>query len=150
MAVSKRLRFEILRRDNHACRYCGATAPDSKLTVDHVVPVALGGTDESSNLVTACSGCNTGKSSISPDSEVVVDVVADALRWAHAMRQAAEAAELDIQHREKLRTWFDFLWGDWTYGCKKTELPRPNDWFDSVLRWHEAGIPGAVIADSIR
>lgn len=26
MSVSKRLRFEILRRDNHACRYCGATA----------------------------------------------------------------------------------------------------------------------------
>ncbi|MEU5976310.1 hypothetical protein [Streptomyces sp. NPDC047315] len=24
MAVSKRLRYEILRRDNHACRYCGA------------------------------------------------------------------------------------------------------------------------------
>lgn len=23
MAISKRLRYEILRRDNHACRYCG-------------------------------------------------------------------------------------------------------------------------------
>ena len=32
MAVSKRLRFEILRRDNHACRYCGQMAPDVKLT----------------------------------------------------------------------------------------------------------------------
>jgi len=31
MAVSKRLRFEILRRDDHACRYCGATAPEAKL-----------------------------------------------------------------------------------------------------------------------
>ena len=29
MAVSKRLRYEILRRDNHTCRYCGASAPDA-------------------------------------------------------------------------------------------------------------------------
>lgn len=33
MAVSKRLRYEILRRDDHACRYCGDRAPDVKLTV---------------------------------------------------------------------------------------------------------------------
>lgn len=43
MAVSKRLRFEVLRRDNHACRYCGATPPDVVLTIDHVVQTALGG-----------------------------------------------------------------------------------------------------------
>lgn len=55
MSVSKRLRFEILRRDNHACRYCGATAAEGPLTIDHVLAVALGGTDEASNLVTACS-----------------------------------------------------------------------------------------------
>ena len=41
MAVSKRLRYEILRRDNHTCRYCGESAPDVKLTIDHVVPVSL-------------------------------------------------------------------------------------------------------------
>lgn len=58
MAVSKRLRYEILRRDNHTCRYCGATAPDVKLTVDHVVPVALGGSDVPTNLVAACDACN--------------------------------------------------------------------------------------------
>lgn len=34
MAVSKRTRYEVLRRDNHACRYCGASAPEVKLTVD--------------------------------------------------------------------------------------------------------------------
>ena len=35
MAVSKRLRYEILRRDNFACHYCGAAAPDVKLNADH-------------------------------------------------------------------------------------------------------------------
>lgn len=51
MAVSKRLRYEILRRDNYACRYCGASAPDVPLRVDHVTPVALGGTDTADNLI---------------------------------------------------------------------------------------------------
>lgn len=31
--ISKRLRYEILRRDDHQCRYCGATAPHTPLTV---------------------------------------------------------------------------------------------------------------------
>jgi 5-methylcytosine-specific restriction endonuclease McrA len=62
VSVSKRLRYEVLRRDDHACRYCGHTAPDVPLTVDHVIPVALGGTDEPENLVTACKDCNAGKS----------------------------------------------------------------------------------------
>lgn len=46
MAVSTRLRYEILRRDNHQCRYCGGTAPDVKLTIDHVIPETLGGNDD--------------------------------------------------------------------------------------------------------
>jgi 5-methylcytosine-specific restriction endonuclease McrA len=58
MAVSKRLRYEILRRDNYACRYCGATAPDVKLNVDHVIPQSLGGSDKPDNLVTSCR-CGT-------------------------------------------------------------------------------------------
>jgi 5-methylcytosine-specific restriction endonuclease McrA len=29
--VSRRLRLEVLRRDGHTCRYCGAQAPDVKL-----------------------------------------------------------------------------------------------------------------------
>ena len=48
MAISKRTRFEVLRRDNYTCRYCRST--ESELTLDHVTPVALGGTDEITNL----------------------------------------------------------------------------------------------------
>ena len=64
MAVSKRLRYEILRRDRYTCRYCGASAPDAPMRVDHVTPVALGGTDHPSNLVAACEPCNSGKASM--------------------------------------------------------------------------------------
>jgi hypothetical protein len=96
MAVSKRLRYEILRRDNHTCRYCGASAPDVKLTVDHVTPAALGGTDDATNLVTACGGCNAGKSSSAPDTPLVADVEQDALRWRRAMAIAAEMQQVTV------------------------------------------------------
>lgn len=56
-------RFYVLRRDNHTCQYCGAKAPDAQLQIDHMVPVALGGGNDPSNLITACARCNLGKSS---------------------------------------------------------------------------------------
>lgn len=61
-AMRADVRFGILERDGFACRYCGARAPDAELVVDHVVPVAAGGTDDPTNLVTACQDCNAGKS----------------------------------------------------------------------------------------
>lgn len=56
------VRFEVLRRDGFTCRYCGRKAPLVRLQIDHVTPWSLGGSDEPSNLVTACSECNAGKS----------------------------------------------------------------------------------------
>lgn len=59
--LPNRLRFDILARDNFTCRYCGRSAPDVALNVDHVFPVAKGGTNDPDNLVTACFECNNGK-----------------------------------------------------------------------------------------
>lgn len=58
------LKFAVWRRDGFRCRYCGKDVHETGvvLEVDHVIPVALGGTDEHSNLVTACRDCNRGKS----------------------------------------------------------------------------------------
>lgn len=64
MAVSKRLRFEVLKRDGFTCRYCGMSAPHVELHVDHVHPRSRGGRDEIENLVAACRSCNLGKSHI--------------------------------------------------------------------------------------
>lgn len=61
-SISKSTRFEILQRDNHTCQYCGRKAPDVELQIDHLVPVARGGTDDFENLVTSCADCNSGKS----------------------------------------------------------------------------------------
>jgi len=60
--ISPSIRFEVFQRDNHTCQYCGRTPPDVKLVIDHLIPVAHGGTDDFNNLVTSCEECNSGKS----------------------------------------------------------------------------------------
>jgi hypothetical protein len=62
--LSKKLRFEIFKRDEFTCSYCGEKPPRVVLEVDHIVPVVEGGTDEKSNLTTACFDCNRGKGPI--------------------------------------------------------------------------------------
>lgn len=61
-AISKKLRFEVFKRDSFRCQYCGAEAPGVLLVIDHIQPVARGGPDDIANLITACFGCNSGKS----------------------------------------------------------------------------------------
>lgn len=72
IGLSKRIRFEVLKRDKFACQYCGAKAPDVLLHIDHISPVANGGKNELANLITSCVGCNLGKGArlISDDSAV--------------------------------------------------------------------------------
>ena len=60
--ISNALRFEVFQRDRHTCQYCGRRAPDVELEVDHLIPVARGGTDAFENLITSCRECNSGKS----------------------------------------------------------------------------------------
>lgn len=61
MALSKSARFEIFKRDGFRCVYCGADPQSKPLHVDHIEPQCEGGSDDSSNLVTACVDCNLGK-----------------------------------------------------------------------------------------
>lgn len=150
MAVSKRLRYEILRRDNYTCRYCGASAPDVPLRVDHVTPVALGGTDTADNLVTACEPCNSGKSSSSPDAAHVAAVSDDALRWAEAMKQAADNLRKQETPKLEYRDAFLAEWNRWHLGKDETKkVPLPNNWKQTVDRFRLAGIPTWMWADIV-
>lgn len=77
-AIAWETRQIVGARDGWACRYCGCpvTAPgqvgchpngDEPLpgfrwaTVDHVVPLSLGGTNALHNLALACAPCNARK-----------------------------------------------------------------------------------------
>lgn len=77
--IGASLRFEILRRCNFACYYCGVPASLGLkvLHIDHVIPVALGGTNDPWNLVAACWDCNAGKTNGVPSEELVRRVRAD-------------------------------------------------------------------------
>ena len=63
-ATSKRLRFEVFKRDNFTCQYCSAKPPKVPLEIDHIIPVSKDGTTTIDNLITACFDCNRGKSNI--------------------------------------------------------------------------------------
>lgn len=133
MAVSKRLRYEVLRRDNYTCRYCGVSAPEVKLTVDHVTPTALGGSDLASNLASACAPCNSGKSSTSPDAPIVEDVKQSALMFARALAMVAAERNQEREYREGL---LDAV----AYDCDQWGMSLPVDWKTSVLALHSAGL----------
>lgn len=87
--LSKRKRFEILKRDQFRCRYCGADFKTATLVVDHVFPVALGGEDSEDNLVTACHDCNAGKAGV-PLREAVSHDHDSERRILEAVREAHE------------------------------------------------------------
>ena len=58
-----KLRFEVFKRDNFTCQYCGRNVKDDKIKLhcDHINPKHLGGDDNIENLTTSCEQCNLGK-----------------------------------------------------------------------------------------
>lgn len=55
---------EILAAYGHRCVYCGRKM--QRLTQDHIVPLANGGTHTFSNIVPACRSCNSKKGTKAP------------------------------------------------------------------------------------
>jgi hypothetical protein len=60
-AEAGRLRAYVLERDGHRCVYCGDALTLAAFCIDHVVPLARGGTSAAENLAAACSSCNASK-----------------------------------------------------------------------------------------
>lgn len=55
-------RSRIYARDDYRCQYCGCEVdPKRNASLDHVVPIAEGGSNKQSNLVTSCAKCNNAK-----------------------------------------------------------------------------------------
>lgn len=153
MAVTKRVRFEVLRRDNHTCQYCGAKAPDVVLHIDHVMPVALGGDDKPGNLLAACKDCNTGKASITPDSPLVSGLSDRAAAYALGMVDKMTRLRADAEALEAYTIRFNELWGVWSYSSgtlEGQEVPKPGDYELSLLRWLRMGVPMKLIDLAIK
>jgi 5-methylcytosine-specific restriction endonuclease McrA len=53
-------------RDNFICQYCGKKLKENKVTIDHIIPVSLGGKNRWDNTVTSCFYCNNKKDNRTP------------------------------------------------------------------------------------
>lgn len=128
--LSKSLRFEIFRRDGFTCRYCGRRPPEVVLEIDHVVPVAEGGTNEHLNLVTSCVDCNRGKAAkvlsdpvAQPDADIerlaLAQDLAEIRSYQNVRCQLDEALEEAVLQLEEL--WYDSFDGRY---CPVEELRK--------------------------
>jgi len=55
------VRTYVFDRDNSQCQSCGKTEAVAKLQIDHIIPLAQGGSNDISNLQTLCNTCNQRK-----------------------------------------------------------------------------------------
>jgi len=125
--ISKKLRFEVFKRDSFTCQYCGKSAPDVILQVDHIHPVAKGGGNDILNLVTSCDECNAGKGARELSDDSALQKQRQQLDDLNSRR---EQLEMMIKWREGLKDIqaeaLDYLHTTWSevtgYGLTETGL----------------------------
>lgn len=66
--VSPAKRDEIFDRDGRKCLKCGT---EESLSLDHIVPLSAGGTNDDDNLQTLCKRCNSAKGDTTKDHRQV-------------------------------------------------------------------------------
>ena len=103
--LSKTIRFEVFKRDKFTCQYCGRSAPDVKLEVDHIKPYSKGGTNDIMNLVTACRDCNRGKTNRELDDNSAVKVQRQQME---EMQERREQLEMMLKWRDELKQEIEF------------------------------------------
>lgn len=99
--LSKKIRFEVFKRDKFTCQYCGRKAPDIVLFVDHIDPVAKGGDNDIINLITSCFDCNSGKSDRKLDDNSVIEKQRKQLEL---LQERREQIELILEWKKSLAT----------------------------------------------
>lgn len=148
MSVSKRIRFEVLRRDGYKCHYCHSR--EEKLTIDHVIPQALGGSDKPDNLVACCQACNIGKTSINPDEPLVAQVEKWAETFHYYLKAAQDGIKTDIEEEnEYVRSIFD-LWEQIIDLGGGYRYPLPDTWAKTARYWHGIGVDVDIIEHAFR
>lgn len=57
----------VFERDGGFCYYCGRKISAYRTSIDHMLPVSRGGTDQPDNLALACPTCNRAKGARTPE-----------------------------------------------------------------------------------
>lgn len=70
-------RSAVYTKTEGRCAICGKFVPYTEFTVDHIVPLAKGGSNDISNLQCACGVCNRIKQDILPEElmEKLVEII---------------------------------------------------------------------------
>lgn len=119
-AIPKKIRFEVFKRDKFTCQYCGKSAPDVVLEIDHIKPVSKGGDNDIMNLVTACKDCNSGKSNRELSDDSVIK------------KQQAQLQEL-AERKEQLEMMVE--WRNSLNDLENDYVESINDIFISRTEW---------------
>ena len=100
-ALTKKTRFAVFKRDSFRCQFCGRSAIEEQLVlhIDHLKPVAAGGTNVITNLVTACADCNQGKGKEELDDN---SLVARQRRQLEELHERREIMRMIVKWREEL------------------------------------------------
>jgi len=56
------IKRQLLEQDPH-CKWCGATLTAKTATLEHVIPLSVGGTNDPNNIALACAACNNKRGS---------------------------------------------------------------------------------------
>lgn len=64
--IKKAIREKVIKKAQGICEYCKSPRAYATelFTLDHIIPISKGGSNEFNNLAYCCSGCNTFKSDI--------------------------------------------------------------------------------------
>ena len=63
---SSKQRAEIYKKSGGCCQLCGRKISFDEFTIDHIIPLNGGGTNDIDNLAAACKICNSFKADIYP------------------------------------------------------------------------------------
>lgn len=94
--ISWRVRGLVMARSYHAkdkafiCGFCMARLSHEDVVIDHIMPLALGGSNDAENLNVLCARCNSIKGALHPDD--AEDRIFDLLdaEWDRAVKALAK------------------------------------------------------------
>lgn len=137
-SISKKIRFEVFKRDYFECQYCGNCPPASILEIDHIIPVSKNGSDDIYNLITSCFDCNRGKSnrlltsipkSLEDKAYLIAEKLAQVKAYDKLLKELKKYENKRIDHIQEI---FNIYYPDFSFSEKfRNSVKRFLDNLDS-------------------